>query len=58
MVGEQVIVAFLNFTQDLSSLLILSNPRYYTLHYYLADDTVEMLENLPRNHFGTFTHIC
>merc|ERR1719201_2958321 len=22
---------------------------YYTLHYYLADDTVEMLENLPRN---------
>ena len=22
--------------------------RYYTLHYYLADDTVEMLENLPR----------
>ena len=23
-------------------------PRYYTLHYYLADDTIEMLENLPR----------
>ncbi|CAK9046383.1 unnamed protein product [Durusdinium trenchii] len=23
--------------------------KYYTLHYYLADDTVEMLENLPRN---------
>jgi len=22
---------------------------YYTLHYYLADDTVEILENLPRN---------
>jgi len=22
---------------------------YYTLHYYLSDDTVEMLENLPRN---------
>lgn len=22
---------------------------YYTLHYYLADDTIEMLENLPRN---------
>lgn len=22
---------------------------YYTLHYYLADDSVEMLENLPRN---------
>jgi len=22
---------------------------YYTMHYYLADDTVEMLENLPRN---------
>jgi hypothetical protein len=22
---------------------------YYTLHYYLADDTVEMLDNLPRN---------
>jgi len=25
------------------------NRMYYTLHYYLADDTVEMLENLPRN---------
>mmetsp|Transcript_51051 Transcript_51051/g.118951 ORF Transcript_51051/g.118951 Transcript_51051/m.118951 type:complete len:628 (-) Transcript_51051:76-1959(-) len=23
--------------------------KYYTLHYYLADDTIEMLENLPRN---------
>eukprot|EP00933_Yihiella_yeosuensis_P080533 TRINITY_DN93985_c0_g1_i1.p1 TRINITY_DN93985_c0_g1~~TRINITY_DN93985_c0_g1_i1.p1 ORF type:complete len:679 (-),score=97.63 TRINITY_DN93985_c0_g1_i1:54-1979(-) len=22
---------------------------YYTLHYYLADDNVEMLENIPRN---------
>jgi hypothetical protein len=22
---------------------------YYTLHYYLSDDSVEMLENLPRN---------
>lgn len=22
---------------------------YYTLHYFLADDTVEILENLPRN---------
>jgi len=22
---------------------------YYTLHYYLSDDSIEMLENLPRN---------
>ena len=23
--------------------------KYYTMHYYLADDTVELLENLPRS---------
>ena len=39
-------LVFMQFFWSLNSNLQV--VRYYTLHYYLADDTVEMLENLPR----------